>query len=167
MDALDTIRILLAYSDETNTRLIDAAAGLTDVQLDQPFDMGMGTLRKTLSHIFVGEAAWLARWKQTPGFKWSSVAVPGTIVEMRRLDQTTRADRDAFLDSVTAESLAADQVYLDSTAGEFIATLHDQIIQGIVHSTHHRAQAVNMIRRLGGPLVDVDFMYARRRPVPR
>jgi uncharacterized damage-inducible protein DinB len=74
-------------------------------------------------------------------------------------------NRDRFLDRVDDVRLAADQVYRDSKGSLFRATLHEMMLQGINHSVHHRAQAVNMIRRLGGPIVEVDFMYWRRQPV--
>ena len=34
-------------------------AGLSEAKLDQAFDMGLGTLRKTLKHIYDGESVWL------------------------------------------------------------------------------------------------------------
>lgn len=163
MNAFDSIRLQLQYSDEMNRRLLAASASFDDAKLDEPMSMGPGTLRKTLVHIYVGEAAWLERWKATPGFKWGSVDQPRTVAEISERSSWLWNDRDNFLATLHPDRLDAEQRYLDSTAGMFSATLHEMILQGIFHSAHHRAQAVNMVRRLGGAIVEVDFMYWRRR----
>jgi uncharacterized damage-inducible protein DinB len=38
------------------------------------------------------------------------------------------------------------------------------IEQYILHSHHHRAQAINAIKRAGGPVVEADYMYVVRQP---
>jgi hypothetical protein len=45
------------------------------------------------------------------------------------------------------------QNYRDSKGSLFKATLNDMLIQNVMHSTHHRAQIVNAIRRVGQPQV--------------
>jgi uncharacterized damage-inducible protein DinB len=47
----------------------------------------------------------------------------------------------------------------------FTTTLGDVILQMFVHSTHHRAQAVNMLRHLGVSHPQVDYMMLVRQPV--
>ena len=42
----------------------------------------------------------------------------------------------------------------------------DMILQGLVHSIHHRAQAVNMLRQLGLGPPEVDYMTSVRLPEP-
>ena len=56
--------------------------------------------------------------------------------------------------------------YLDSVAGYFNATLADMILQVLLHSIHHRAQAVNMLRQLGLGPPEVDYMTSVRLPEP-
>jgi uncharacterized damage-inducible protein DinB len=159
-----TLQTLFAYNDQMNHKLLDAARSLNDAQLDQPFDMGMGTLRKTLAHIYVGEMVWLERWRGNGECKWPGYETSDTPATLGpKFTETARA-RDAFLSTLTPVQIEARQAYRDSKGNRFTATLHEMLIQGIVHSAHHRAQAVNMIRRVGGPTVEVDFMYSRRVP---
>lgn len=165
MNLLDSLRLQLAYSDEMNRRIMIAADALDAASLDRDFDMGLGTLRKTLAHIYVGERVWLERWKanrDTPWPPYETTQTPGHILAE---SEAVWGDRDRFLMRVDDARLAAMQVYRDSKGSLFEATLHEMMLQGINHSVHHRAQAVNMIRRLGGPIVEIDFMYWRRRPV--
>jgi uncharacterized damage-inducible protein DinB len=74
-------------------------------------------------------------------------------------------ERDAFLASLDPGRLDAEQPYRDSRGTLFRATLRRMLLQGIVHSIHHRAQAVNAIRRLGGAAPEVDFIMSVRQPV--
>lgn len=164
MNALDSLVLQLAYSDEMNRRILDASGALDAAKLDQPFDMGMGTLRKTVAHIYVGEKVWLERWKGHRDTPWPPYETTQTPAEILKACEAIWKDRDPFIAGLKDASLEARQVYRDSKGSLFQATLHEMILQGLTHSTHHRAQAVNMIRRLGGPIVEVDFMYWRRQP---
>lgn len=164
MTALDSLTLQLAYSDEMNRQLLTTAGTLDDAKLDQAFDMGLGTLRKTLAHIYVGEMVWLERWKGHRDTPWPPYETTQAPAELLASCEVTWKDRSAFFASLKDASLETSQVYRDSKGSLFRATLHEMILQGVTHSTHHRAQAVNMIRRLGGPIVDVDFMYWRRQP---
>ena len=164
MDPLAPSRLLLAYSDEMNRRLLEASLPLTDAQLDAAHDIGPGSLRGALVHILVGEVAWLSRWKGGAETRWLTFATPPGVDELTSLADATRVERDAFLATLDESKLAAVQAYRDSAGAMYRAALSDQILQGIVHSTHHRAQAVHLLKRAGGKFVEVDFMYWRRQP---
>lgn len=164
MDPLADARVLLAYGDEMNRRLLAASMPLTDERLDAAVDIGPGSLRRTLVHILVGEAAWLSRWKGHVETKWHTFPIPPSVEELSALADGTRVDRDAFLATLDEAKLATVQAYRDSAGSLYRAALRDQILQGIVHSTHHRAQAVHLLKRAGGTFVEVDFMYWRRQP---
>lgn len=163
-DPLAEPRLLLAYGDEMNLRLLAASRPLADAQLDAAYDIGPGTLRATLMHILVGEEAWLSRWKGAVETKWRTFATPPAIDDLSRIAAGVIAERDAFFATLDEAKLATVQPYRDSAGSVFEATLRDQIWQGIVHSTHHRAQAVHLLKRASGTFVEVDFMYWRRQP---
>jgi len=57
---------LYAYSEWANEKIIQMCDGLTDAQLDQPKEMGFGTLRKTLFHILTADVVWMERWESAP-----------------------------------------------------------------------------------------------------
>ena len=163
MDSLTSVCSLFTYSDEMSRRLLAAADPLTAEQLDRPIDMSMGSLRKTLAHILVGEQMWLDRQRGNGEAKWPPYETTQVPAQMLTDFESLWLKREAFLASLDAAKLAAEQPYRDSSGTPYVATLHEMILQGIVHSTHHRAQAVHMLKRVGGAFVEVDFMYSVRR----
>lgn len=162
---LDGVRTFLRYSDAANRMVLEAGLPLSDAQLDQPFDMGRGSLRKTLLHILAGETTWLARWKGNIETPWPSESEPTPVSSMQATFSATWTERDAYIDSLAEPDLEKIQPYRDSKGDLFEATLGDMLLQGCIHSTHHRAQAVNMLRRLDAGLVEMDYMNWVRRPV--
>ncbi|MEK6644279.1 MAG: DinB family protein [Planctomycetota bacterium] len=163
---LDSVRTFLKYSDWANDVVLRAAGPLSDTQLDQPFAMGRGSLRMELLHVWAGEHVWVARWQGRAETPWPSeeekVAVPGII---ERIVAVYR-ERDAFVATLAERALSSVVTYRDSKGSLFSATLADMMTQMIVHSTHHRAQIVNMLRNVGvTPAPDLDYMYWVRKPV--
>lgn len=158
------LAVLFSYSDWSNRTLCARAGALSDEQLDRALDIGRGTLRRNIMHTLVGETVWLARWKQTPSVPWPGEdqgLSPGAMLERFEAAWT---ERDEFLGGVTGYGLSREQVYRDSKGTLFAATLQDMIVQGFMHSKHHQAQSVNMIRRVGGEAPELDYMYRVRRP---
>jgi uncharacterized damage-inducible protein DinB len=156
---------LFSYSDWSSRVLCTRAAALSDQQLDQPLDIGRGKLRVNLMHTLVGETVWLARWKETPSVPWPSEDQPLSPQQILARFEDLWKDRDGFLATLAPYRLAREQTYRDSKGSLFIATLEDMIIQGFMHTKHHQAQSVNMIRRVGGEPPELDYMYRVRKPV--
>jgi uncharacterized damage-inducible protein DinB len=161
MTELDLIRRLFEYSDWSNARLIEGAAPVNDGDLDRPMDIGPGTLRRTLLHIYSGESVWLARFKgESPS--WPSESDLVKVKDLGdRLIASAKA-REEFLQSLAPTDLDRVQTYRDSKGSLFKATLRDMLLQGILHSKHHQAQAVNILRRLGAAWPELDYMYRVR-----
>lgn len=164
MIQLSTVRTLLEYSDWANDQVLTASGSLTDAQLDQPFDMGPGSLRRTLIHTYNGEYVWLQRWKQVSETKWPSESEPASVADVRERFHAVWIDRDGFLATLDDAALQRAQTYRDSRGDLFRAPLGEMLMQGCVHSIHHRAQIVNMLRRLGAGVADLDYMMRIRQP---
>jgi uncharacterized damage-inducible protein DinB len=164
MPELDLIRRLFEYTDWSNGRLIESAAPLGEDALDRPMEIGPGTLRRTLVHICNGERVWLGRFRQDHEVPWPSEAelVPVAVVG-ERLDLHAR-ERDGFLSTLSPADLDRVQTYRDSKGSLYRAPLRDMLLQGVLHSKHHQAQAVNILRRLGAAWPELDYMYRVRRP---
>jgi uncharacterized damage-inducible protein DinB len=167
MDGLAAFGALFKYSDAANRLVLNAAAELAGEVLDREIDIGPkpGSLRRILIHTWNGEFMWLNRWRGNYELKWPpeqlSTPVPKLLAEFEQV----WAERDAFLATLTPDRLGLLQRYRDSRGSLFQATLSDMLSQGIVHSIHHRAQAINAIRRLGGTPPEVDYMNLVRQPV--
>jgi len=161
---LDGIRVLFRYSDWANEQVVGASVDLSDERLDRDFDIGRGSLRRTLLHILAGETVWLKRWQgdcETPWPSEDEPISPETIGE--RFVETFRS-RNLFLSTVDGQKLGRAIVYRDSKGGLFTASFGDMMLQMCLHSAHHRAQAVNILRRLGATPPELDYMMWVRRP---
>ncbi len=159
-----TLAEFLKYSDWANGEILRSSEKLTDDQLDQSFDMGRGCLRRTLIHIHAGEHVWLQRWQGRTETPWPNEHVKTSVADIAAQFARTYEERATFLSQLADRDLQNPTTYRDSKGSLFKATLGDMIIQGILHSTHHRAQAVNMLRRAAGVLVELDYMTWVRRP---
>jgi uncharacterized damage-inducible protein DinB len=159
-----TLVDLFKYNDHANDLVYRAASPLGDDLLDRPLDIGLGSLRRILIHIYNGEFVWLKRWQGQIETGWPREDGRQSPEELLEMLRSLRQERDAFVHSRDARALDAVQIYRDSRGSLFQATLREMILQGFVHSTHHRAQAVNAIRRLGGKAPEVDLMVSVRRP---
>jgi uncharacterized damage-inducible protein DinB len=161
---LSTFRTFFRYSDWANDQLLQAAAFLPQEHLDREFDIGRGSLRRTLLHILAGEDVWLKRWKDQCETPWpDETERTAPVVIQDRFAEVYR-ERDRFLDGLQARHFGRPIVYRDSKGSLFSAPLADMIVQGILHSAHHRSQAVNILRRLGYDSPELDYMMWVRRP---
>ncbi len=164
MSELDLIRRLFDYTDWSNSKLIEGAAPVVEEALDRPMEIGPGTLRRTLLHIHNGESVWLSRFKgESP--PWPSESEHVTVKDVGARLSANAAARGQFLGSLSESDLGRVQTYRDSKGSMFRATLRDMLLQGILHSKHHQAQAVNILRRVGAAWPEVDYMYRVREAV--
>jgi uncharacterized damage-inducible protein DinB len=166
MNSFSMIGRLLDYSDWANAQVLGAAAELSDEQLDRNLEIGpgSGSLRRVLLHTWAGEDMWLKRWRGEVEAKWPNESERVSMAELQARFERTQRDRSDFVATLKEDGLAATQEYRDSKGSRFRATLGDMLLQGIVHSVHHRAQATNAIRRLGGQAPEMDYMMRIRQP---
>ena len=86
------------------------------------------------------------------------------VATLRARFEKMTGDRDAYLARLRDADLADGVVYRDSKGSIFQASRGDMLVQMFVNSTHHRAQAANMLRQLGAGLVELDYMMSLRKP---
>ncbi len=164
MIQLGTIRWFLRYNDWANDHVLLAAGQVGDAKLDQPFDMGPGSLRRTLLHMLVAEDVFLKRGQGQSETPWGNEDERILVAQMKERFDDIRRRRDAFLATLGDGDLPRAIVYRDSFGSLYSTTLGDMLFQVCLHSMHHRAQVVNMMRRLGAKPPELDYMYWVRRP---
>ncbi len=162
---LATIRQLLHYNDWADRQILVACEGLSDEQLDRVFDIGRGSLRRLLLHILAGESVWVKRWQGNAETPWPNEDEPASVGMIASRFAETVRDRSLYLGTIDPPQLDRTVIYRDSKGSLFMATLGDMMIQMCLHSVHHRAQAVNVLRRLGATPPELDYMMWIRRPV--
>lgn len=160
-----SIRELMEHGRVANMLVTTAMAALSDEQMDRPLDLGMGSLRRICQHLVAGEVTWLARIRGEVEAKWPARPISELRDMMGKELEATGDEMRRFVEALRPEQLDRVQRYRDSKGALFEATLHQMLLQVVLHSAHHRAQMVNAIRRVGGKAPEVDYMSAVRRAV--
>lgn len=152
------------YGDWAFGQLMDAAEPLSDEQLDRRFEMGMGTLRQTLLHIHDADRWWCKIWSGNPPPGFEVAPESTSLAELRTQFEQTRSKRDGFVQQQNADSMhqATEARFRPELKATF--RLGETMLQLCGHGTHHRAQAVNMLRRLGAKPPELDYMMWVRKP---
>lgn len=148
MDLLDR---LLDHDHWATAQLLDLSRGLTDAQLDQPYDIGHKTLCATFDHMIFNVAAWTANMAEQP-------------VNVQRDDRSLAALIDRYERANAAFATFArqmrDEERLDDTFVDgygYPQTFGGAIIHVILHNAEHRGEALHILERLGVPdLPEVD-----------
>jgi uncharacterized damage-inducible protein DinB len=150
MDPLDR---LLEHDNWATSSLMEVARGLTDEQLEQPFDIGHRTLRATFEHmIFDSVEVWTAE-------------MAGQQLETPPDDRSMAALIDRYERSYSAFDAVArrarDEQRLDDTFVDHFGqpmTFGGAIFMIILHGEEHRTEARHILYRLGVPEVpEVDY----------
>lgn len=148
MDLLDR---LLGHDHWATARLLDVSRGLTDAQLDQPFDIGHVTLRATFEHMIFNVEFWTALMAAQPVDAQRDDRSPAALIERHERSYATFA---------TLSRRVRDEQRLDDTFVDHFATrmtFGGAIIHVVLHNAEHRSEALHILERLGVPdLPEVD-----------
>jgi uncharacterized damage-inducible protein DinB len=146
MDLLDR---LLGHDTWTTRERLTRCAALSDEQLDTEFDIGHGTVRRTLQHIVfntdVGAGLMAGRITSQGDVR----RLPSTLALLiERLDRASKTLADVARD--VADRNAWDDTWIDVLdKPPATKTYGGAIAHVITHSMHHRAQLLYMMKALG------------------
>jgi len=144
MPTSDPVEILVAHNHWSTSRILDACAKLSPEKMEQPFELGPGSLQKTLVHILGAMQGWgdlLAGREQRPRLENTSQ----TLDSMKSLLQQLTDD---ILASTRNHSVA-ESVSGERGGSSYIFQRGAVITHLMTHGVHHRAQCLNMLRHLG------------------
>ncbi len=140
----DPAEILLLHHRWANDQLLDACAALSDEQLDREFAMGVGSLRKTLTHIVGALQGWgdlLGGREQRPRLE----AEGFTLDQLRELLESVTHDFER-----SARAHPHGEIVTGSRGGNAYSFTRGGVLTHVMtHAVHHRAQCLNMLRQLG------------------
>jgi uncharacterized damage-inducible protein DinB len=149
-----TIQSYFDYHDWANGQILDALVEASDAILDQPFPMGLGSIRKTLIHLLDAELWWRGNWAGTGG-NWQNRSGLG-VNELKAGWRELQHQRRTFIAQLDKHS---SQRVVEAMAGGPPVKIRviESLIQLCGHGTYHRAQLLNMLRRnnLKPPAIDV------------
>ncbi len=152
----DVIRRYCQYGNWSMDSTFALAKSLADEELDRSFEMGIGGLRKTLQHICDAEQWWYRNWTEGP-VPFPKLDQPLSIDEMHKAWQKTAAKRDRWLEKKSSADFA-EQVSATPGGTTVNFRIGESVLQLCGHGTHHRAQAFNMLRRLGQTIPASDYV---------
>ena len=151
---------LYAYNKWANDKIIGLCDGLSDAQLDQPKEMGMGTLRATLFHILTADVVWVERWESSPWREFPNDPAGKSIAEIAQsLDEVGRRRLD-LIQQHQPDHWNATIKYQDSKKTEYSHQLHDLLLHVWIHGIHHRAQALNYLKQFDRTIpAGIDWLF--------
>ena len=164
MGLLQTFRLFAAYNCWANTRLYDAAGGLSDEAYKRDCGAFFKSMHGTLNHILVGDLVWMKRFTGEGEHPAELDAV--LFDEFAALREARQAEDARIIDWVRSLDEAA-------ISGEFTftpITMPQTVTQKLApcishffnHQTHHRGQAHTILSILGETPPPLDLIYFTR-----
>jgi uncharacterized damage-inducible protein DinB len=146
MDLLDR---LLVHNEWTTHKLIEQSRGLSDAQLDEPFDIGLKTVRATLHHIIESVEWWTDLMNAQPQRSFDNLGIDPMTLDgfERRLERVVPQFAEVARCVQAKGNL--DQVWPMREGFPETYSYGTTIIHVLTHSAHHRAQLMYMLKRLG------------------
>lgn len=162
MNSVDLIKRLHQHRAWVNENLLAAAKALNDEQLRREFQIGQGSIWKSLLHLYAAEFVWLEALLgndksvvpgDLPGKIPGNQMGEGGIASFDDLHGKWAAQQqrwNSYLADLTPESLDEPVFRMVASTGERIATrCSDVLLHICTHSQYTTAQVVNMLRQVG------------------
>ena len=146
------------YNDWATGQVIEMAANLSDEALDRDFQMGPGSLRKTLYHLFDAERWWVGNWTTGP-HPFPQTADDTSIFSLRDQWKEVAVKRNGVIAEID-DSEAQRIIEIEAGGPPTKFRVGESVIHVAVHGSHHRAQLINMLRHVGASIKDIDLLYA-------
>jgi uncharacterized damage-inducible protein DinB len=149
MEAIQILRRLHQYRAWSNRQLLDACRSLSREQLDADFDIGQGSVWKSLVHLLAADSLWIDAFEGRPDspvpceadFKdLEALANRWADIDNRWLNALGRLEGSDLERPVLRADLRNRCLSLDAV---------DAHLQVCTHAAYTAAQVVNMLRRLG------------------
>jgi predicted O-methyltransferase YrrM/uncharacterized damage-inducible protein DinB/catechol 2,3-dioxygenase-like lactoylglutathione lyase family enzyme len=148
----DPLDLMLAHNAWATDEVLRACEPLSDAQWHRRFDIGPGSLHDAMTHIVGAMLRWAERIDGPPRTLAPSIE-DGTArrpAELRTLLQQAAADLAASAAQARRRGFGT---HVDVTLGDtpYRFTLGAMLVHAATHGMHHRAQCLNMLRRLAVP----------------
>lgn len=162
MKTTSIIQDLYSHGDWANRKLLAKSEGLSDEQLDEPKEMGFGTLRNTFFHILEAEKLWLERWQGKP---WRPLVADAGGMPLKELsDELNRiaAIRNDLILEESKTNFSRIVAFKDSRGTEGKFEIGDLLNHVSNHGVHHRAQVLSYLRGFERTIPGgVDYLFGK------
>lgn len=152
--SLSPYEIMLGHNLWASRIVLEAAAELDDAAFRRRFEIGPGSLHDTLRHIIGAMFRWsdrIADRDVRPSIEADDRSF--TVAELARLLEQAHEELSAVVGETTARGGESTPVRFTLPDGQQLRfSRATAIVHVLTHGVHHRAQCLNMLRRLGRPL---------------
>lgn len=141
----DPLSILLAHNHWATRQILESCAQLTPEQFQQEFEMGVGSLRKTTTHILGAMRGWtdlLAKREFRTRLEEEPDKTPEELLDL--LEEAAAEMAEHGLAHPLEETVTRER-----GGREYTFTRGGVLTHVTTHGMHHRAQCLNMLRQLG------------------
>lgn len=168
----DPLHILLLHDHWANRRVLELCRELTPDQFHTRFDIGPGSLHDTLAHVIAALRRWGDRLTERP--LRPAIDIPPrklpvasdyrhrTPDELLELLDPAAAELAALANAYTlpnANPNLSSQIEISLDGNRYRITRGAGLVHIATHGSHHRAQCLNMLRRLGiNPLPELTIV---------
>jgi len=156
------IQLLYRYNVWANHRILDAASHVTEEQFLAPDGYPHGGLRGTLTHALFAEWIWRKRWQ---GESTSQHMKPEDFPTFEALYTRWLEEEkvfDAFVESLTDETLNASFSFKTTQGAEMKNILWQVMAHVFNHGTQHRSEAAAMLTEFNHSPADIDLILFLR-----
>ncbi|MCE3007672.1 MAG: DinB family protein [Bacteroidetes bacterium] len=152
-----SLSALFAYSRWADARLLPY---LQPVYADDAYT------QRLMSHVVIAQAVWLDRIAQVP-LRYTDFFQVLPWPDLIALERETTEALIQLPQRLDAGALAAPLEHSNAEGRVFRIPLEEVLFHVANHGTHHRAQLLSQLRRLGHTPPDLSFiLYARERHAP-
>ncbi len=160
MNAVELLQRLHQHRAWVSGNLLAAAATLNDEQLRTPFQIGQGSIWKSLVHLYAAEHVWLEALLgneafivpgDLPGKIPGNQQGEGGVIDLADLRQKWSALEqrwNGYLANLPTEALE-ELVNRRGGMGRFSTRRSDVLLHVCTHAHYTAAQVVNMLRHVG------------------
>jgi uncharacterized damage-inducible protein DinB len=155
--ASDPYEILLGHNRWANAELLSRCTALTEEEFHRRFDIGPGSLHDTLTHIVACIARWSDRiegrtLRPSPGGPQGGPVPRRAAGALIELNDAACEEFAGVVRGVRAGGAIGEERELAFGEVTYRFTVAAAILHVTNHGMHHRAQCMNMFRRLGRPV---------------
>lgn len=163
------IRALLDYHYWARDRVLDAAAGIDNVEFTAPRGSSFSSIRDTLVHMYFAESAWYARWHGHSPSKFPEFTEFGDVASLRRAWVDLEHKVREFIEPMTDADLQQVVDYQLMSGTEAASPMWQMVQHVVNHASYHRGQVTTMLRQAAAePPKSMDLIaFYRERAKPQ
>ncbi len=162
MDSIVLIRRLHEHRQWANKKLLDVAGQLSAEQLRRSFEIGQGSIWKSLLHLYAAEYVWLEALTgdedpltpgdvvgKLPGNQEGPEAI-ASLSELQARWSGLDERWNRYLEQLSPDALGDAVFKINSLTGQRSGTRRSDVLLHVcTHAQYTTAQAINMMRHVG------------------